>query len=63
MKEGRDILLAVIALFDYPLRLEGVNHKEMDSDKGTLNENDSSVSLLGLMAKIKCSICSYQFNI
>ena len=53
----------MIALFDYPLRLEGVNHKEMDSDKGTLDENDSSVSLLGLMAKIKCSICSYQFNI
>ena len=25
--------------------------------------SSSTVSLLGLMAKIKCSICSYQFNI
>lgn len=30
-------------------------------DLGT--SNHSSVSLLGLLAKIKCSICSYQLNI
>jgi len=27
------------------------------------NKNINQVSLLGLLAKIKCSICSYQFNI
>ena len=30
---------------------------------GTLQRTSFRLSLLGLMAKIKCSICSYQFNI
>jgi hypothetical protein len=35
----------------------------LSDSKGTLLENLFWLSLLGLMAKIKCSICSYQFNI
>ena len=31
--------------------------------KGEAATGACSVSLLGLLAKIKCSICSYQFNI
>lgn len=30
---------------------------------GLLTADTFPVSLLGLLAKIKCSICSYQFNI
>ena len=40
-------------------------HRELNGGEGraVAAEANVEVSLLGLLAKIKCSICSYQFNI
>ena len=39
-----------------------VHARRSEGDKGS-SMAASKVSLLGLLAKIKCSICSYQLNI
>ena len=40
-------------------------HRELNGGEGrtVAAKPEAKVSLLGLLAKIKCSICSYQFNI
>ena len=43
--------------------LHTVFHKQTKSLTRDSSRVFANVSLLGLMAKIKCSICSYQFNI
>jgi len=40
-----------------------VFHKQTKSSTRDSSRVSAILSLLGLMAKIKCSICSYQFNI
>ena len=43
---------------------EHVVHKSVNRPESVAGpRRDGGASLLGLMAKIKCSICSYQFNI
>ena len=56
-------LIGLLPLYILPLFLEGAAHKFLSKLGGVVDEYLWLVSLLGLMAKIKCSICSYQFNI
>ena len=43
--------------------MDGWSTSILSDPEATLSEKMWRLSLLGLMAKIKCSICSYQFNI